>query len=141
MCDFSSAYMYADDMQIIHSFYPDKVSCATTELELDLAKIHNWSSSHGLTLNPSKTSLLTVGSAPLLDKLPSVQVSFASSLISPADTMKNLGLILDPNWSFEQDAIKICNIAYSRLRVLFPSRHYLSSSQKLFITQSLVISV
>ena len=133
--------MYADDMQIISTFSPNNINEAVNNLEFDLAKISDWAVRHGLRLNPSKSSILVLGSSFLLRALPPITVTIDSIQLHPATSLRNLGITLDSTLTFENHVSTVCRQAYNRLRLLYPSRHILSTTQKLLLSQSLVISL
>ena len=133
--------MYADDMQIVSTVMPCNIRAAITELELDLTRIINWSDQHGLRIHPAKCTLLVLGSPSSLEKLPSISVTLGSLQLYPSDSIRNLGLTFDPLLSYSNHVSSLCRQAYSRLRLLYPARHILSSAQKLLVSQSLIISL
>ena len=138
---FSVAHMYADDLQLITTVSAAYVDTSTAELEQELGDILIWTKSHGLSLNPSKTSLIIVGTPTRLAKLPPFSLSFDSATIVPSSSFKSLGLRFDPLLHFENHISDLCCAAYTRLRILYPSRYLLTIHQKLLLSQSLIISL
>ena len=136
-----ASYIYADDVLIVKTFKPTDYSSTLLQVESDLHAIARWTDTHGLSLNPSKTSLLLVGSNPLLAQVNSFKVHFNAHVIYPQTKLKNLGLIMDPNWTFEQHVNSKIRIAYFRLRKLYAIARVLSRKQKLILASILVISL
>jgi len=137
----SRLYMYADDVLVLKSFTLSEASHAAASLSDDLSTIAEWSIANGLHLNPSKSSLLIAGSSTLFSRLHFFDVHIQHTSLQPRPFIRILGLYVDSSWSFEHHIIAKCRLAYSRLKMLFPLRHILSLSQKLLVTQSLIISL
>ena len=107
----------------------------------DMQRLTVWADSHGLQLNPAKSSLLVVGSPALRQQLSSFVISWGSASLSMQPTVKILGVTLDPQWCFDHHVAVLCRSAFARLRFLYPSRRILSTHTKLSLCQSLVISL
>ena len=71
---------------------------------------------NALHLNPSKSSLLIVGSSLLLSRIQSFDISFNSIPIPRSSSIK----ILDPCWLFKSHVTVKCRAAYARLCLLIP---------------------
>jgi len=137
----SRLYMYADDVMAFRSFAISEAQHAAESLNNDLNLIAEWSLANGLHLNPKKSSLLVTGSLSLLSRLHSFDIHIQQSSLEPRCSVKVLGVHVDTSWTFEHHVIAKCRLAYSRLKMLFGLRHILSVSQKLLLTQSLILSL
>ncbi|KYM96666.1 hypothetical protein ALC62_12662 [Cyphomyrmex costatus] len=133
--------MYADDVVLLYSFQLSSASTAAANINRDLHLIAEWASSNSLHLNPSKSSLLIAGSPFHLSHLPSFNIFINQSQIPQSSSIKILGVHFDSSWSFDQHVLVKSRAAFLRLRLLYPFRHILSTSQKLLISQLLVISL
>ena len=74
----------------------------------DLIRIENWCFQNLLLLNPEKTKLMVYGTRQMLARLPN---DFCLSLLKndliPEDAVKDLGLTLDRNLSFDDHIVKV----------------------------------
>ena len=141
LCLHSEMFMYADDVILLKSFKVSNILAVSTYLNEDLQLIAEWSTSNALHLNPSKSSYLIVGSSPSVSRLQSFDLFLHDTPVGRQDNIKILGLHIDSSWSFQQHISVKCRAAYARLRLLYPLRHVLSVSQKLHVTQTLVLSL
>ena len=141
VCNHCQAYMYADDTQLIKVFDPSGANLAKAEIEADLRRLIHWSDSHGLQLNPAKTTVLVAGSPTSLSNLPSFDISFGSTVLGVQPVLKNLGVTFDPHWCFDRHVAVLCRSAFSRMRSLYPLRRTLSTNTKLLLCQALIISI
>ena len=66
--------MYADDVILLKSFYPFDALATYFALNTDLKSIAEWSTNNALHINPSKSSLLIVGSSTLLSRIQSFNI-------------------------------------------------------------------
>ena len=62
-----------------------------------------------LKLNDSKTEFVVAASAQNLRNLPNVQLNVGSTLISPSETIRNLGVIFDRRMSMSHHISHICS--------------------------------
>ena len=87
----------------------DKCSCAVLE----------WFTHNGLSLNPTKTEVLNIGTrngVGLMKDVPFVQV--AGCQIKPADDIKSLGVTLDCHLSFDKHVDLVCKSTSYHIRAL-----------------------
>ena len=134
-------YMYADDTQLLLTFHPGDAVMAATQIEDDLAKIHDWSTSHGLCLNPSKSSTLLAGSTPLLQSVNSFSLKINNIPVLVLSSVKILGVTFDSSWKFTHHVSAKISTAWLRLKLLYPLRKILPRCQKLLVSQLLVLSL
>jgi len=129
--------MYADVilLKFFHSF---DILATCSALNTDLKSIAEWSTNNALHLNPSKSSLLIVGSS--LSRIQSFDISLNSIPILHSSSIKILDVHVDSSWSFESHESS-SRTAYARLRLLYPLRQVFFCSQKLLTSQLLIISL
>ena len=134
-------HIYADDVQLYISFKPDEYDTAIKALNDDLQRIAEWSEQSGLSLNPTKSKYLVLGTRQQLARLPvSFDVKLMGEPIERVYEARNLGLTLDKDLRFEKhiaDAVRNC---FYRLRVLYRIRPYLSESLREQLVETLVLS-
>ena len=117
---------YADDTQLLDSARPKDLSILKSRQEDTLRAVLSYFTSNSLKMNPSKTTLLLVGTAQNLKKTSSFHLNLPDHLLTPSPFVKMLGVTLDPTLSWEKhisNVVKKCN---SILICLYKIRHHLS---------------
>ena len=66
----------------------------------DHCPIAAWCCTNELLINPSKPKLILFGTRQLLSKIPDIRVPFLGQNIAPVPSVKDLGIILDSNLTF-----------------------------------------
>ncbi|KAI4890599.1 hypothetical protein NFI96_003747 [Prochilodus magdalenae] len=122
--------------QVMLSF-PSSDTQVCNRISACLTDISSWMTAHHLKLNPSKTELLFIPSttSPHCD----LAISFGSSLITPTEDARSLGVILDGQLSF---SAHIANLTQSCRFLLYNIRRirpFLSQEATQLLVQSLVI--
>ena len=80
-----------------------------------------------LQLNNDKTEMILIATKAVLnsDSVPQ-SINLEGSDVKFANTVRNLGVCLDPTLSFQQQISFVCRICYLELRRISAIRHYLS---------------
>lgn len=137
--DDCSIHQYADDCQIYYSFYKDEINMAQLKLNNVLAAVYEYSCSHGLKINPSKTTAILFG--PNLQYIKdNMQLSINQENIQFVEKVKNLGLIMDSKLRFREQINIMVRNSYMSLRNLYKSRFYLTVTLKKNLSEALVLS-
>ena len=90
-----SYHFYADDTQLYISFAASASNQSFTILSSVLDSVHNWLTANRLSVNPSKTEYLIIGTPQQRAKLASTSISFQSTTLHPVASTRNLGVICD----------------------------------------------
>ena len=98
-----SVQCYVDDTKLLLSFLLQDQSCIVAEINQDLTRIRNWCFDNQLLLNPDKTKLLVCGSKLGVSKTRDFKLSFLGKQLSPVETARDLGVILDTSFNFDRD--------------------------------------
>jgi hypothetical protein len=53
-------HIYADDLQIYHSFSVSDLQRCYDEISKDLQQMHEWATANGLKLNPEKSQVILI---------------------------------------------------------------------------------
>src|SRR5437899_7816098 len=94
-----------------------------------------------LALNPSKTEFMLFGTPQQLLKLNDVCLSISSDIsITPASSVKNLGVVFDKHLSFHEHITKISQACFFHIRDLRRIRPYLTHKTAATIGAALVQS-
>jgi hypothetical protein len=135
-----SYHLYADDTQIYISFSSDDSRAHLDALSVALDTVHSWFNSNRLTLNPSKTEFLIIGTRQQRDKLQSPTLNFAGSELLPVASARNLGVVLDSELSFASHISKVCQTSHYHIRQIRRVRHLLDLNTTILLANSLVSS-
>ncbi len=109
-----SFHCYADDTQLYISTKPDETS-KLSKLTECVKNIKDWMTSNFLLLNSDKTEILLVGPKNSTQNLLDYNLQLDGCTVT-SSTVKNLGVILDSNLSFENHISNVTKTAFFHLR-------------------------
>src|SRR6202142_2630558 len=109
-----SYHFYADDTQLYISFNSSDSATSLATLSSALDSVLAWLTSNCLSVNPSKTEFLIIGTPQQRSKLTATSLSFQGAQITPSDFTRNLGFIFDKDLSAKQ------HMSYYGLLYLLP---------------------
>lgn len=143
--NFSMSHQYADDFQLLYSFFSDDIDVAVSNINSDLITIALVSSAHGLVLNEAKTELLIFGKhrdtvANSIANVPNLNVSLNGKILTPSSNCRNLGVFFDVNLRFSKHVSNLIGKSYGKLKVLYMHKDILSQNVKLKLCDSLILS-
>jgi hypothetical protein len=120
-------HLFADDMQGLLHCPPIDVPKIVSTLNDCFVDVSSWCASRRLQLNASKTELLLFGTATNLRKIPpgSGMMHAGPSAIDAADTVRDLGVILDAHLSMHEHVSKVAQVCFYHLRRLRSVRQQL----------------
>ncbi len=121
-----SFHCYADDTQLYISTKPDETS-KLSKLTECVKNIKDWMTSNFLLLNSDKTEILLVGPKNSTQNLLDYNLQLDWCTVT-SSTVKNLGVILDSNLSFENHISNVTKTAFFHLRNISKLRNMLSVS-------------
>ncbi len=121
-----SFHCYADDTQLYISTKPDETS-KLSKLTECVKNIKDWMTSHFLLLNSDKTEILLIGPKNSTQNLLDYNLQLDGCTVT-SSTVKNLGVILDSNLSFENHISHVTKTAFFHLRNISKLRNMLSVS-------------
>ena len=134
-------HLYADDTQLFLSFSAASYSHNIAHLETAISSVANWMSTNFLTLNPSKTEFLIIGLPQQLSKLNSPTLRLPNNVtLSPVDSARNLGVILDKHLSYAQHISSISKSCFLSIRDLRRIRSTIDQTTASTIATSLIHS-
>ena len=133
-----SFHQYADDTQLYIGASPSNVQ-AIGDIVNDCTKaVQSWLLQNGLCLNPDKSEAILVGTSSQLKKVEQESVTVADCVIPFKSTIKNLGVIIDSNLSFDQHIDATCRSAQFHIRALRHIRGLLSTEVAKCVAASIV---
>ncbi len=126
-----SFHCYADDTQLYISTRPDETS-KLSKLTECVKNVKDWMTNNFLLLNSDKTEILLIGPNNSTQNLLDYNLQLDGCPVTSA-TVKNLGVILDSNLSFEKHISNVTKTAFFHLRNIAKLRNMLpvSDAEKL----------
>ena len=92
-----------------------------------------------LKLNPGKTEFIVFGSKSQHQKISYFPVSIFGSLIHPVDSVRNLGVWFDAEFSFSEHVKRTCKACFLQMRDLRRIRQYLTTEVAVLAANALVV--
>ena len=108
-------HCYADDTQLYLSIKPEQ-SNQLTNLQACLKDIKTWMTRNFLLLNSDKTEVIILGPKHLRDTLSNDIAALDDIALASNETVRNLGVIFDPDLSFDLHLKLISRTAFFHLR-------------------------
>ena len=134
----TECYVYDTKLQI--SFKLQDCPNAVIDLNDDLLLIRNWCFDNLLLLNPDKTKLMVFGSRQLTSRLPDFRITLLGKELVPVSSAKDLGVILDPNITFDDHILKTASLCMSSLAQISRVKHVFKRDTLVTIINALVFS-
>ena len=136
-----SHHMYADDTQVYIELSQSDTHKSISSLSDCLTDISLWMKSSKLKLNSNKTEFIIIGTKQQRHKLSNhFPVKLLDNDISPSDSVRNLGVIFDSDFSFHKQISNICKSCFYHMRDLRRIRRHLPLSTAKTISNSLITS-
>ena len=108
---------YADDSQVYMYLSLQNASVAFEKLNRCLDDVKEWMSTSKLKLNPDKTEFIIFGSKRQTDKLKACFViDILGNSLCPVDSVKNLGVWFDSDFSLSKHVQNVCKSYFLKLR-------------------------
>ena len=113
-----SFHQFADDTQLYISVDPGDVRHSLSILDRCSCAVHDWFTHNGLSLNPTKSEILFMGTRQQVDKVSCSEVEVLGCKIVPRDDIKSLGVRLDKNLTFNKHVDETCKSIHYHSRAL-----------------------
>jgi hypothetical protein len=97
-------------------------------LEACVSDIRKWMEANVLLLNSDKTEMIVLGSKKQGDLLLNLTINLDSCTVISNKTVKDLGITLDPNLSFDEHIKTVSRTAIFHLRNIAKIRNFLSTN-------------
>jgi hypothetical protein len=133
-------HFYADDTQLYISFSANDLTASLLELTSTLDLTHSWLTSNRLSVNPTKTEYLLIGTPQQRSKILSPSITFQNTLLEPSPDARNLGVIFDSNLSFTKHISNVCRTSFYHIRQLRQVRSSLDTNSAIILANALVSS-
>ena len=142
---YSKLQQYADDSQLyipVNSQNIENINMAQQNVISDLRKIEEYAINHNLKLNAPQSQLLVLGNNSDRKNIENyLHIQLNNNTIPIVSEAKNLGVTFDSSLTFESHVKMKIKAAYLRLRNLYKLKKYLSSKQKYFLCDTLILSL
>jgi hypothetical protein len=135
-----SYHLYADDTQLYISFSASDSTKNLVILSSILDSVHSWLFANRLTVNPSKTEYLLIGTPQQRSKVTSCSIQFHGTTLTPSGTARNLGIIYDSDLSLKKHIASVCQTSFFHIRQLRQVRSSLDTNSAIILANSLVSS-
>ena len=135
-----SYHLYADDTQLYISFSASDSTQNLAKLSSTLDSVHSWLFANRLTVNPSKTEYLLIGTPQQRSKVTSCSIQFHGTTLTPSGTSRNLGITYDSDLSLKKHIASVCQTGFYHIRQLRQVRSSLDTNSATVLANSLVSS-
>lgn len=135
-------HLYADDVQLYLSFFPNDTVAALAQINDDLNRLAEWSRNHSLVLNPTKSKFMIIGSKKQIQVIEShsPRVSVLGGSIELMSEVQNLGVTMDSRLRFEKHVTRVVQNCLFRLKVIYNIRDFLSVDVRVNLCESLILA-
>ena len=128
--------LYMNDLPSVVKF--SSVESYVDDTKVYLRLIASWCCRNKLLINPDKTKLILFGTKQLLSKVLDIRVSFLGQQLISVSSVKDLGIILDLNLTFNEHVDTLTSSLISILCQISRVRHLFSKSVLTTILNCLV---
>ena len=129
--------MYADDAQFLDSDIPDNLPDLKERIESNMRIALTWFTQNRLKVNPSKTEMIVIKSR-RLNADPNFSVLFGNSEITPAQSVKVLGVTVDSALTWDRHISTIMRRCYCVLIGLSRIRRRMPRQTRQLLIEALV---
>jgi hypothetical protein len=133
-------HLYANDTQLYISFTSSESKASLEKLSATLDQVFGWFCTNRLSVNPSKTEYLLIGTPQQRSKVTDSSVFFNGLALSPTDSARILGVIFDNGLNFEKHISSICRSSFFQIRQIRQIRSSLDVDSAIIFANSLVHS-
>ena len=124
---------HVHDTKLFVSFNLHDSQRIVQEMNEDLLQVRNWCFGNRNPLNPDKTKLIVFGSRQMTSKLHEFHLSLLGKDISPVQSARDLGVILDPNLTFDNHITTSVPECIARLAQINRVKHCLDKNTLLTV--------
>ena len=134
-------HFYADDSQIYVQLSQKNASAAFEKLNRYLDDVKEWISTSKLKLNPDNIEFIIFGSKRQKDKLKACfPIDILGSPLCPVDSVKNLGVWCDSDFSLSKHVQNVCKSSFVKLWNFRHVRWFLTHDVSVLVANALVSS-
>ena len=131
---------FADDTQLLITGNKSQLPQMIEKLERALARLSDWFRENRLSVNATKTQMITFGTRAMLKHLPNISINFCGTAIQESRVVKNLGLHMDRHLTFSDHVSHVVQKCSGSLAALMHAKHSLPKAALQPVVNALVIS-
>ena len=131
---------YADDLQIYDHCSVSDISILEARFTSCFDSVQSWMNSNRLRLNASKTEFIWLGSSRRLQRCSFDPLLIGGSIVHPAASVRDLGVILDPALSFVSHVARLTGVSFYHIRQLRTIRYSLTTDSCHSLVRALIVS-
>lgn len=136
--EYCNVQMYADDVQLYISCKTSEIDDCVRKINRDLRNVHDWATSNGLCLNPSKSKCLLVTKRTMT--LPLVpDLILGGSRIVRVTSTKNLGVILNDKLEWSDHVNVATAKVYGMLRNLWSTQSFIPIEIRMLLAKTYLV--
>ena len=129
---------YVDDTKVYLSCSSKNIKSCLAKVSEDLRLIASWCCTNKLLINPDKSKPILFGTKQLLSKVLDIRIPFIGQHLTPVSSVKDLGVILESNLTFNEHVHTLTSSLVSILFQISRVRHLFSKSVLTTILNCLV---
>ena len=140
---YGNYHMYADDTKIYYHFKLNKINETLSNAKKDLDSISKYSERNCLNINAGKSKYIIIGSKINLQELKKLKMEdlkVGDNIIKRESEVKNLGLIMDEQFTWGKNTSSMVKKSYSKLSGFYNLRRSLSIKTKTKLAETYVLS-
>ena len=131
---------YVDDTKMYLSFNVKDKDISIMDLQQDLTSIRNWCFNNSLLINPDKKKLIVFGTKQMLSRLDDFKLSLLGKELTPCDSVRDLGVYVDSQLSYDKHVSKTVSSCVSRLCQINRVKHVFDKRTLKLVINALVFS-
>ena len=137
-----TCHLYADDTQLLSSMRLEEFDSRKPAFENCVSSVQQWCARRRLQLNADKSELIWFVSWSTLEKLSAkdTTVKVGSTIIKPAESVRNFGVALDSQLNMQVHISKVASSCFYHLRRLRPLRRVVAQNVRQRLVSALVFS-
>ena len=134
-------HFYTDDTQLYRTLSPENLSHAMQKLKNCPNDIQNFMFANKLKLNKDKSEFIVIGSPQNCNQLlPHFPINILGNQVSPAQSVRNLGVVFDSNFNFSNHVSQVIKFTRVHARNLYRMRPLLDLNTSVLLANALVYS-
>ena len=136
-------HSYADDSQLTKSANPlslESQRAASNTLQSSIESVGKWMNNNRLKLNEDKTEFMVFSSRRNSSRIVVDSLSIGDEVVPRVPKVRNLGVLLDSELSFEIHINNLCRLCYANIKAIWKIRRFLNLDTAKVIVHALVIS-
>ena len=122
------------------SFNVKDKDTSITDLQQHLTSIRNWCFNNSLLINPDKTKLIVFGTKQMLSRLDDFKLSLLGKELTPCDSVRDLGIYVDSQLSYDEHISKTLSSCPSRLCQINKVKHVFDQKTLKLVINALLFS-